>query len=197
MLPKTPSSWLRLLLLISGLVLSPLLCGSCAILAQGIPPERLPASVDFVLHMWEARARVENHTNETLYLTPITTALGKPEAIPQWLRGRDVPVRAGRQVTIMYNVEFGLDGFVVCRTPGDCRWLDASSPQKRGEAGEAICQIVAFDNLPAVPLDWLTAVRATPRLNPPAWLMLLAGGLPLICFWGWWTLSRRAPSKAS
>ena len=111
---RSPLRWLLL-----ALILSPLTCcGGIYILSA------LPGVTPII---FETEVRVENRTDETLYLTPITTTYRDPRIIPQraFIRQTNIPVRPGRSIVLTYDAaDAVLAGVAVCRKDGECRVLD-------------------------------------------------------------------------
>jgi hypothetical protein len=88
----------RRILLLLALVSSPLGCCGCAFLLDALPASRLPPAVNFAVNLFDAEARVENRSGETVYLTPFTTTTGRLVVIKQLssIRQRNIPLQPKR-----------------------------------------------------------------------------------------------------
>src|SRR5690242_17347964 len=96
---------LRVILLSLALLTSPLVCCGAIQLLDALPQSFLPSGIGFILNLFEAQARVENRTAETLSITAITTTYGRPMVIPQNIafRQRDIPVQPKGTVVLEYD----------------------------------------------------------------------------------------------
>ena len=175
----------RRILLLLALITSPLFCCGSISLLQTLPASLLPPASDFVVKVFEAEAKVENRSGETLYLTPITTTYGRPMAITQSnsLRQRDIPVQPNGSVALTYDsADMPLSGIAVCRKSHDCRLLAVDN--------SGVYALDSFENLPALDASWLQAVQAQPAYNFMVVLIPLAGIVPVGLFFGWLYLGR-------
>ncbi|MCB0212627.1 MAG: hypothetical protein KDJ52_25005 [Anaerolineae bacterium] len=76
--------------------------------------------------MFEAEARVENRSQERLYITAITTTTGKPVVIGQraFFQQRDIALQPNQSIHLLYDAaDAPLAGIAVCRTNDNCRLL--------------------------------------------------------------------------
>lgn len=185
----------RRILLLLALIASPLACcGGLQALDMISPPIVLPPPLDFVLNLFEAGARVENRTDETLYVTAITTTYGEPRVIAQpGLRQRDLPVRPDRSVVLTYDsADAPLAGIVVCRSSEDCRLL-------AGDYADTYF-VDAYETLPELEGGWLSAVQSAPEYGVGTFLFPICGLLPVILWLIWlsagWLEKKRAADGA-
>ena len=110
----------KALLLLFAVLLSPLTCCGATYVLDILPPSILPPAADFTINLFEAQVRVVNRTEETLYITPVTTTTGKPEVIQQFssIRQRDFPLKPGGDFVLTYDMaDMPLAGIAVCRAP--------------------------------------------------------------------------------
>jgi hypothetical protein len=149
-------------------------------LVEILPASLLPSSLDFMVNLFEAEARVDNRSGETLYITPITTTYGRPVVITQLnsFRQRDIPLQPNHSFTLTYDsADLPLSGIVVCRTNEDCRLLAVDYSD--------VYSVDSFENLPGVEPSWLLAVRSTPQYNFTIVLIPMSGLLPVVLFLSW------------
>ncbi len=147
----------------------------------------LPAGWVPILHVFQAQVRVENHTPNTLYLTPFTTIHNTPEVILQTrgLRARDLPLPPGESLSLSYDMaDATLTGVAVCRESGDCRL-------QKFTGGEFL-PIRAFSSLPALPNDWQAERLRTPLYRYGDFALVLLGMLSPLLLGVWILLGRKA-----
>jgi len=176
----------RNILLLFALLTAPFLCCGCNFFLDALPATLLPPAVDFVVNIFEAEARIENRSEETLYLTPFTTTYGRPMVIPQdtSLRQRDFPLRPQQSIVLTYDAaDLPLSGIAVCRADGDCRLLATDS--------SAVYSIDSFEALPVLEPDWLSAINAHSQYRFGTLLMLMFSFIPVVFFLGWLYLGRQ------
>ena len=165
------------LLLLLAVLLSPLTCcGGTYILNS------LPAS--FPLNIFKTEFRVENHTEETLYITPITTTTGGPLVIKQTssIRQRDFPISPGRSIVLTYDAaDRPLSGIAVCRSSDDCRLFVTDYSNEYA--------LDTYEDLPPLEQTWLLAVQASPKWGMDIIIFPLLGLVPIIMFASWVNLS--------
>jgi len=138
----------------------------------------LPSS--FALNWFEAEVQVENHTAETLYLTPITTTRGKPEVIrqPGSIRQRDFPLSPGQSQRLKYDTaDAPLAGIAVCRTSEDCRLLTTEHTDEY--------DLNAYEDLAILAPEWLKAIQSSPKRNLGVVIFPVLGLVPIILFISW------------
>ncbi len=183
---NSTSPRIRRILLLLALITSPLLCCGCFYLLDILPASLLPSSVDFMVNLFEAQARVENRTTETLYITPFTTIHGRPVVITQpiFFRQRDVPLRPDHSIVLAYDLaDAPISGIVVCRTDNDCRLLAGGVTN--------VYNLLSYENLPGLEQGWLSAIQSQPKYNLLLVLIPLLSLLPVALFSGWLYLGRQ------
>lgn len=178
---------LRVILLLSALVTSPLLCyGAILILmADLLPSSLLPSGLDFFVNLFEARAEVQNRTGETLYVTAITTTYGRPMVISQNIafRQRDILLQPNTSVVLTYDsADLPLSGIVVCRAGDDCRLLVVN--------GTGRYSVDSVETLPRLDPGWLAAIRSHPLYNDRAVQALALSLLPILLLFASWYVGR-------
>ena len=172
------TNMLRSLLLVLTLLTTPLALLGISTFAFALPG----MDVGFFL----AEVRVENKTNEMLYITPITTTYAEPRVIQQKLalRQRDHLLRPADSMRLAYDTaDFPLAGIVVCRTNDDCRLLENTR--------EDVISIERFDALPTVDEQWLIVVKKTGLYNFAVFIYAIFILLPFIFFWLRWRLGKQ------
>lgn len=182
---------LRMILLILALLTSPLVCCGAIQLLDALPQSFLPSEIGFILNLFEAQARVENRTAETLYLTAITTTYGRPMVIAQNIafRQRDIPLRPKGAVVLEYDsADLPLAGIVVCRTEEDCRLLSRNS--------SGAYQVDSYEDLASLEPGWLDAVKSHPLHTYNSVLIPALSLLPILLFSGWLYLGRLEKKRA-
>jgi hypothetical protein len=130
--------------------------------------------------LFETDARIENRTDETLYLTPITTTYRDPMVIPQIGRIRqvDIPLRPGRSITLTYDAaDAVLAGAAVCRKDGECRVLDTEY--------SGVTVLDSFAALHKLDPSWRQAIEASPRYRFGILIYPLLGLVPVVLFLNW------------
>jgi hypothetical protein len=180
----------RVILLLLAVVSSPLGCCGCIFLLDVLPASLLPPKVDFIVNLFEAQARVENRSGETLYITPITTTYGRPVVIPQptFIRQRDIPLQPNRSIVLTYDVaDMPLSGIAVCRTDDDCRLLAVDYSN--------VYYLDSFENLPRLEPSWLLAIRSHPPYNFGIVLLPVLSLLPVVLFSSWLYLVVKSRSQ--
>ena len=178
-------------MLVLALLTSPAICCGGLQLLDSLPSAWLPASLDFVVNVFEDSAQVENKTSETLYVTAITTTYGDPRVILQNIafRQRSIPVRPQNAIVLEYDsADFPLAGIVVCRTMEDCRMLSANHSD--------VYELSAYEALEPLQPGWLEAVQATPVHNYVTLLIAAVSLVSILLFWGWIYLIRRERKSA-
>ena len=127
------------------------------------------------LNIFEAEVRVTNHTEEKLYLTPITMTTGTPLVIRQGssIRQRDFPVKPGQSLTLTYDMaDASLAGIAVCRTSNDCRLLEDDRSDEY--------TLYAYEALPVLEQAWLAAIHSSPKQGMRAVIFPILGLIPVI-----------------
>ena len=183
--------WIQTALLLFALLTSPALCCGGLQVLDALPSTWLPGPVDFIVNLFEAEARLENHTSETLYLTAITTTYGEPRVIPQNIafRQRDIPVGPRGVVELQYDsADLPLAGIAVCRTDDDCRLLPAR--------GSGVYDVKSYDSLESLDPAWQEAIRSQPVYNLFSLIIMAPGLVCILLFSGWLYLSRREKHRA-
>ena len=164
---RSPLRWLLL-----ALILSPFTCcGGFYILSAlpGVTPG-----------LFETEARIENRSDETLYITPITTTYRDPLVIPQraFIRQVDIPLRPGRSITLTYDAaDAVLAGVAVCRKDGECRMLETGSSD--------VTVLGSFAALDELDPSWRQAMQTSPRYNFGILIYPLLGLVPVVLFLNW------------
>ena len=184
-------SRLRRIVFLLTLITSPLFCCGCLFLLEALPSSLLPSSVDFTINLFEAEARVENRSGETLYVTPISTTFGRPMVITKLtsFRWKDIPLRPNGSVVLTYDsADMPLSGVAVCRTNDDCRYLAVDYSNEY--------YVDSFESLPGLEPGWLQAVQSQPQYNFMAVLVPMLGLLPVLLFLGWLYLGWQEKKRA-
>jgi hypothetical protein len=182
---------LRAILLLLALITSPLVCCGAIQLLEALPSSLLPSGLDFTLNLFEAEARVENRTTETLYLTPITTTYGEPRVIRQNIsfRQRDIPLGPDGSVLLKYDsADMPLSGIAVCRTDEDCRLLAIDN--------SGVYVLESYESLPSLEPSWLMAIQSNPLNNYSNVLLTALSLLPILLFSSWLYLGRLEKKRA-
>lgn len=180
------------MLLVLALLTSPALCCGGLQVLDSIPESSLPASLDFVVNLFEKRARVDNQTSETLYITAITTTYGDPRIIPQNIafRQRSIPVRSQQSTMLEYDsADLPLAGFLVCRTTEDCRILHANHSDTY--------ELTSYEALEGLEPGWLEAAQAVPLHSYGTFLIAAFSLVSILLFGGWIYLTRRSRKTAT
>jgi hypothetical protein len=136
------------------------------------------------LNIFETGFWVENQTEEVLYITPITTATGKPLVIkqPSSIRQRDFPINPGRSIILTYDAaDRPLSGIAVCRSSDDCRLFATDYTNEY--------VLNTYEDLPPLKQTWLPAVQQSPKRNFGIVLFPILGLVPIILFASWVRLS--------
>ncbi len=147
--------------------------------------------MDFVVNLFEAEARLENATPETLYLTAVSTTYADPRVIPQNIafRQRSIPVGPQGAVVLKYDsADLRLDGIVVCRNDDNCRLLPTD--------GSSLYVLSSYNSLESVDPAWQRVINSQPVPNFPS---LIIAALSLVCillFSIWLYLSGRERRRA-
>lgn len=178
--PTPQNRSMRAVLLVLALLTSPALCCSGLQLLDALPSSWMPASLDFVVNLFENSVRVENKTSETLYITAITTTYGEPRVIPQNIGFRQRSVPAGPQGSIVLtydSADLPLSGIVVCRTAEDCRLLPVNN--------SGMYEVNSYEDLEIVPPGWWAAVQAAALYNYGALLIAALSLVSISLFGGW------------
>ncbi len=183
--------WIQTALLLLALLTSPALCCGALQVLDALPSTWLPGPVDFIVNLFEAKARLENHTSETLYLTAITTTYGEPRVIPQNIafRQRDIPVRPQGVVVLQYDsADLPLAGIAVCRKDDDCRLLPAN--------GSGVYELNSYDNLASVDPAWQHAINSQPVHNFSSLTVTVLSLVCILLFSSWLYWNRREKQGA-
>lgn len=178
------------LLLLLAVLLSPLTCCGATYVLDILPPSILPPVADFTVNLFEAQVRVVNRTEETLYITPITTTTGNPEVIQQFssIRQRDFPVKPGGAFVLAYDMaDMPLAGIAVCRAGEDCRLLAVD------HSGEVYLD--SYQDLPTLEQTWLMALQSSPKRNMGVVIWPVLGLLPILFFVSWLYLTVKDRKK--
>jgi hypothetical protein len=174
----------RLIWLLLALIFSPFTCcGGFYILSAlpGVTPG-----------LFETEARIENRTDETLYLTPITTTYRDPMVIQQiaFIRQVDIPLRPGRSITLTYDAaDAPLSGVAVCRKDGECRVLVTES--------SGVTVLGSFEALYELDPSWLQVIQTSPQYRFGILIYPVLGVLPVILFLNWLYLVWRGKKQAN
>lgn len=182
---KSSKRPLRILLLLLALLTSPLICCGAIQLLEVLPTSFLPAGLDFTLNLFESEARVENHTSETFYLTPITTTYGHPQVISQNIsfRQRTIPLAPNGSVMLKYDAaDLPLSGIAVCRTEEDCRLLAANNSD--------VYYLDSYESLPGLQPSWLSTIGSHPLHNYTNIIIPALSLLPILLFLSWLYVGR-------
>ena len=164
---RSPLRWLLL-----ALILSPLTCcGGFYILSAlpGVTPG-----------LFETEVRIENRSDETLYITPITTTYAEPRVIPQpgRIRQVDIPLRSNHSITLTYDAaDFPLSGVAVCREEGECRLLETEY--------SGMTYLDSFEILSALEPGWFQAMQTTTRYRFGIVIFPLLSLVPVLLFLNW------------
>ena len=78
--------------------------------------------------LFETEVRIENRTEETLYIAPATTTYAEPRVITQLgrIRQTNIPLHPSRSIPLTYDAaDMPLSGVAVCKANEDCRLLTA------------------------------------------------------------------------
>ena len=184
-------SRLRRIVFLLTLITSPLFCCGCLFLLEALPSSLLPSSVDFTINLFEAEARVENRSGETLFVTPISTTFGRPMVITKLtsFRWKDIPLQPNGSVVLTYDsADMPLSGIAVCRINDDCRLLAVDYSNEY--------YVDSFESLPGLEPGWLQAVQSQPQYNFSVVLAPALGLLPVLLFLGWLYLGRQEKKRA-
>jgi hypothetical protein len=180
----------RRILLLLALISSPLLCCGGSFVLEVLPASLLPASVDFMVNLFEAEATVENRSGEILYITPISTTFGRPMVISQRtsFRLHDIPLRPNRSMMLTYDrADMVLSGIAVCRANNECRLLAVD--------GSDNYYVDSFENLPELEPDWLLAIQSGLRYNFSPVLIPIMSLVPVVLFLSWLYLGRQGGKR--
>lgn len=134
--------------------------------------------------LFHATVLVENHSDERLTITPITTTYAEPRVIEQGLtvRQRDQVLEPNDSMLLTYDTaDFPLAGIVVCRQT-DCRALEP--------AGAETVAIDNFDTLPKADESWLAAVNTSALYNYAGITYISLLVLSMILFGIWWWIGK-------
>ena len=182
---KSPARPFRVVLLLLALLTSPLVCCGAIQLLEALPTSFLPEGLDFTLNLFESEARVENHTSETFYLTPITTTYGRPQVISQNIsfRQRHIHLAPNGSVILKYDAaDLPLSGIAVCRSEQDCRLLAVDHSD--------VYYLEAYENLPGLEPSWLMAIQSHPLHNYHNVIIPALSLLPILLFLSWLYVDR-------
>ena len=144
-----------------------------------------------MVNLFQAEARVENRTGETLYITAITTTYGRPTVISQNVsfRQRDIPIQPNGSVRLEYDsADMPLSGIAVCRTAHDCRLLAV-------DYADAY-QVDSYEALPSLDPSWLAAIQSHPLYNYSNVLIPALSLLPILLISGWLYLGNLEKKQA-
>lgn len=179
----------RLIVFVLFLCSLPLACLGCFPAFSLLPADWLPFAFTF-----QAQVTIENHTPDTLLLTPFTTTRGYPQVIPQTgtLRGRDYPLPPGGNRTLSYDTaDAPLAGIAVCDTNEACHLLEAGSGEHINLSAEML------STLPPLPDDWQTARLNAPRSDYTVPVLVLLALLPLLFLGLWVFLGKKERLEAA
>ena len=171
---------LKALLLLFALLLSPLTCCGGTYILDMLPSSIVPPAADFMVNLFEGEIRVKNGTEETLYITPITTTTGKPVVIRQIssIRQRDFPVKPGQSLRLTYDMaDAPLAGIAICRTSDDCRLLTTDYADEYDLDG--------YEDLPVLEQEWLAAIQSSPKQSLSVVIYPILGLVPAMLFLSW------------
>jgi len=136
---------------------------------------------------FHGEVRVENHSDETLYITPITTTYAEPRIITQTLSlyYRDLPIEAGENINITYDTaDFPLAGIALCRDDGDCRLLEYTQQET--------LTFTDFNALPPLEENWLATIQRAPKYNLQLFIFTGFALTPFVLLALWWRLGKKA-----
>jgi hypothetical protein len=176
---RSPLRWLLL-----ALILSPLTCCGGFYILSALP------GVTPIL--FEMEVQIENRTDETLYLTPITTTYRDPRTIPQraFIRQVDIPLRPGRPIVLTYDAaDFPLAGVAVCRKDGECRVLDTERSD--------VTVLDSFEALYQLDPSWRQAMQTSTRYRFGIIIYPLLALVPVALFLNWLYLIWRGKKGAN
>ena len=134
---------------------------------------------------------VENQTNETFTLTPITTTYPEPRVIRQAMtpRNRDHLLKPNASVLLTYDkADFPLAWILVCRENGDCRLLEYTWKES--------LSIDNFDALPTADESWVAAKEKVALRNYAGMLYLVFIIISLVLFAVWWVVGKKNEKSA-
>jgi hypothetical protein len=180
----------KALLLLFAALLSPLACCGATYVLDILPPSILPPVADFTVNLFEGQVRVVNRTEETLYITPISTTTGNPEVIqqPSSIRQRDFPVKLGGSYVLTYDMaDMPLAGIAVCRARDDCRLLAVDHLDE--------VYLDSYQDLPTLEQEWLMALQSSPERNMGVVIWPLMGLVPILLFVSWLYLTVKDRKK--
>lgn len=164
-------------------------CGGISVLEM-LPRSMLPASLDFMINLFESDAVVENKTDEILYVTPITTTRGYPEVIAQYgaILQRDFPIQVNESISLTYDsADFWLSGIVVCKENRLCKLLPTDYTNAY--------TITSFESLSELDASWISAVEAYPQKNYSVIYMVIFAFAPIAIFSIWLYLGWQRQKK--
>ncbi|MBT3713209.1 MAG: hypothetical protein HOG15_07655 [Anaerolineae bacterium] len=169
----------RLLVLLLALFSSPFACMGAGSIIFALP------SMDSI-GFFHGEVRVENHSAESLYITPITTTYAEPRIITQALSlyYRDIPLKASASLNITYDTaDFPLAGIAICREKGDCRLLEYTQQEK--------LTFKDFDALPPLDESWIAVIRSAPKYNFQLFIFAGFALMPFALLALWWHLRKQ------
>ncbi|MCP4143476.1 MAG: hypothetical protein GY755_24850 [Chloroflexi bacterium] len=165
----------RTILLILAILSSPFAClGAGSIIF---------AFTDTDLDFFNATVHIENQTNESLYITPITTTYADPRVIlqPRYFRNKELLLRPHSTIRVSYDsADTPMEGIALCSENGTCRLLENS--------WEETLIISDFDALPLVDESWLSVIDATSTYNFSMLIYIIFFTFPFIFLGLWWRL---------
>lgn len=145
-----------------------------------LPESIMPPALDFSLNLFESNAQVENKTNETLYITPVTTTYGDPRVITQFdsVRQRDFPLSPDQSMSLTYDAaDMPLSGIAVCNAQNECKLLPVDNSNRY--------EITSLEDLPELDASWLSAIQSYPKNSYGVILISLFSFLPILLFADW------------
>ncbi len=183
--------WIQATLLLLALCTSPALCCGGLQVLDALPSTWVPGPLNFIVNLFEAEARVENRTSETLYLTAITTTYSNPLVIPQDIafRQRSIPVGPQGVAALQYDsADLPLGGIAVCRRDDDCRLLPAN--------GSGVYELNSYDSLERLDPAWQQAINSWPVYNLTSLIIAVPSLACILFFSSWLYLNRRQKQRA-
>ena len=173
----------RLIVLLLALLSSPFACMGAGSIIFALP------GMDNI-GFFHGEVRVENHSPETLYITPITTTYAEPRIItqPLSLYYHDIPLKAGASLNITYDTaDFPLAGIAICREKGDCHLLEYIQQET--------LTFSEFDALPPLDESWLATIQTAPKYNLQLFIFTGFALTPIALLALWWRSGKQVGSE--
>lgn len=164
---RSPLIWLLL-----ALILFPLTCSGGYYFLSALP--------GVTTGLFETEVVIENHSAETLYITPITTTYAEPRVItqPGRIRQVDIPLWPDRSILLTYDAaDMPLSGVAVCQEGRECRLLETEY--------SGVTVLDSFEALPTLEPSWLQAMQTATRYRFGIMIFPLLGLVPAVLFLNW------------